>query len=78
MAIYTRYREKLINTSLRIAEGGIDDDDTVKVWGTIEGETTERQYWYSDLRGDNEHEVRDVIQANSKKREGGRSICECD
>jgi hypothetical protein len=68
MAIYTKLGEKLLNGSLRVDKDCIYDGEIVKVWGTVEGETTERHYWYSDLRGDKRHEVRDVVNANLKNR----------
>jgi len=45
------------------------NDQIVKVWATLEGQTAEKQYWLSDLVGDKKTEVRDVINANSKKRQ---------
>jgi hypothetical protein len=67
MAIYTKHGDKLINESLRVDLDCMFGDKIVKVWGVIEGGTTEKQYWYSDLVGDGKKEVRDVIHANAKK-----------
>jgi hypothetical protein len=42
----------------------------VKVWAKLEGQADDRQYWISDLIGDKKNEVRDVVKANLRKREG--------
>lgn len=67
MAIYTKYGEKLVNESLRVDAGCMSNDEVVKVWATVEGETAEKLYWISDVIGDNKREVQNVIQANLKK-----------
>lgn len=68
MAIRTKYGERVMNASLRIDAGCMFHDEIVKVWAIVEGETTEKQYWISDLIGDSKKEVRDVINSNLKKR----------
>ena len=73
MAIHTKWGEKLINESLRIDESCMFDGDIVKVWSIVEGETTEKQYWLSDLVPDSKREVRDVIESNKKKQESRNS-----
>lgn len=67
MAIFTKHGEKLINESLRVDGNCIFNEEIVKVWAVIEGQATEKQYWFSDLVGDTKKEVRDVINANIKK-----------
>lgn len=67
MAIDTKHGVRLINESLRVDQSCLVDGEIVRVWAIVAGETTERQYWLSDLRGDKKHEVRDVIHANLKK-----------
>ena len=67
MAVRTKYGERVINESLRIDGDCMFNDQIVKVWATLEGQTAEKQYWLSDLVGDKKTEVRDVINANSKK-----------
>jgi len=67
MAIYTKHGEKVINESLRVDQDCLFNDEIVKVWATVEGETAEKQYWFSDLVGDRKTEVRDVINSNLKK-----------
>jgi len=66
MAIYTKYGDKVINQSLRVDRDCLFNDDIVKVWATLEGQTTEKQYWISDLVGDKRKEVRDVINGNRR------------
>ena len=69
MAIYTKHGEKIINESLRIDSDCMFDDEIVKIWAIVEGETGEKQYWFSDLHGDRKREVQDVLDSNLKKRE---------
>jgi len=69
MAIYTKHGERMINESLRIDDACMFNDEIVKVWGIVEGESAEKRYWLSDLHGDRKREVRDVIQSNLKKSE---------
>lgn len=68
MAIFTKHGDKLLNASLRVDQECIYDEEIVKVWGMVDGETVEKQYWISDLRGDKKREVRDVIESNLKKK----------
>lgn len=67
MAIHTKYGERVINESLRIDADCLFNDQIVKVWATLEGQTVEKQYWLSDLVGNKKREVRDVIDTNLKK-----------
>jgi hypothetical protein len=67
MAIHTKHGERVINESLRIDAACLFNDEIVKVWATIEGQTAEKQYWLSDLVGDKRREVKEVIDANLKK-----------
>jgi hypothetical protein len=67
MAIYTKHGEKLLNPSLRVDQHCIHNGAIVKVWGIVEGERTEKQYWFSDLHAGKKHELSDVLQANLKK-----------
>ncbi|HEY6252023.1 MAG TPA: hypothetical protein VI685_18865 [Candidatus Angelobacter sp.] len=69
MAIHTKYGEKVINESIHTDQDCLFDGDIVKVWATLEGQATEKQYWISDLVGDRKKEVFDVIKSNLKKRE---------
>ena len=69
MAISTKFGENVISDSLRVGQNCIFNDEIVKVWATLDGQTAEKQYWISDLIGDRKKEIRDVIHANLKKRE---------
>jgi hypothetical protein len=69
MAIHTKFGEKVTNESLRVDQDCVFDDEIIKVWAKLEGQTDEKQYWISDLIGDSKKEVRDVINSNLKKRE---------
>lgn len=64
MTIRTKFGDNVISPSLRVDQGCFFNDEIVKVWATIEGQTTEKQYWISDLIADKKREVRDVIRAN--------------
>ena len=68
MAIRTKFGETLMNDSLRIDQDCLFDGDIIKVWAKIEDQSDEKQYWISDLVSDGKREVRDVINANLKKR----------
>lgn len=68
MAIRTKFGENVISESLRVDQDCLFDGNIVKVWATLEGQTTEKQYWISDVIGQDKKEVRDVINANLKKR----------
>lgn len=70
MAIHTKFGDKVVNESLRVEKDCLYDADVVKVWARLEGQAGDRQYWISDLIGDKKNEVRDVVKANLKKREG--------
>ena len=64
MTIRTKFGDNVISRSLRVEQDCLFNDEIVKVWATIEGQTSEKQYWISDLIGDKKREVRDVIRAN--------------
>ena len=68
MAIRTKFGETLMNDSLRVDQDCLFDGDIIKVWAKIEDQNDEKQYWMSDLVGNGKREVRDVINANLKKR----------
>lgn len=70
MAIRTKFGENVISESLHVEKDCLYDGDIVKVWVKLEDQTDDRQYWISDLIGDKKNEVRDVVKANLKKREG--------
>lgn len=72
MAIRTKFGDKVVSESLRVDKDCFYDADVVKVWARLEAQTDDRQYWISDLIGDKKNEVRDVIKANLKKREGAQ------
>lgn len=69
MAIRTKFGEQVVTESLRVDRDCLYDGDIVKVWAKLEGQPEDRQYWISDVIGDEKNEVRDVIRANLKKRE---------
>ncbi len=68
MAIRTKFGETVISESLRVDQDCLFDNDIIKVWAKLEGKNDEKQYWISNLVGDRNKEVRDVINANLKKR----------
>ena len=69
MAIYTKHDQKIINESIRVEGSCYFDEKLLKVWALVEGATTERQFFISDLKGDNgTAEVNDVIRAVLKTR----------
>lgn len=69
MAIYTKHGSKIINGSIRVDHGCYFDEKLLKVWALVEGANTERQFFISDLKGDNgKTEVDDVIRAVLKTR----------
>ena len=70
MAIRTKFGDKVVSESLRVDKDCLYDADVVKVWARLEAQTDDRQYWISDLIGDKKNEVRNVVKANLKKREG--------
>lgn len=70
MAIRTKFGDNVISESLRVDKGCLYDGAIVKVWAKLEDHTDDSQYWISDLIGDKKNEVRDVVKANLKKREG--------
>jgi hypothetical protein len=72
MAIRTKFGETVISESLHLDQDCLFDDDIIKVWAKLEGKNDEKQYWISDLVGDRKKEVRDVINANLKRRETER------
>jgi len=69
MAIRTKFGEAVITESLRVDQECLFDGGIIKVWAKLEGQNDEKQYWISDLIGDHKKEVRDMINANLKKRE---------
>jgi len=69
IAIRTKFGETVISESLRVDQDCLFDNDIIKVWAKLEGKSHEKQYWISDLVGDRKKEVRDVINANLKRRE---------
>ena len=70
MAIRTKFGDKVVSESLRVDKDCLYDADVVKVWARLEGQPDDKQYWISDLIGDHKNEVRNVVKANLKKREG--------
>ena len=70
MAIRTKFGDKVVSESLRVDKDCLYDADVVKVWARLEGQLNDKQYWISDLIGDRKNEVRDVVKANLRKREG--------
>lgn len=68
MAIRTKFGDNVINQSVRVDQDCIFNNEIIKVWATLEGQAIEKQYWISDLIGDQKREIRDVIKSNMKKR----------
>lgn len=69
MAINTKHGHRIINGSIRVEASCYFDEKLLKVWALVEGATTERQFFISDLKGDNgDTEVTQVIRAAQKSR----------
>ena len=69
MAIYTKHDQRIMNESIRVEASCYFDEKLLRVWALVEGATTERQSFISDLKGDNgDTEVTDVIRAALKSR----------
>lgn len=64
MTIRTKFGDNVTSRSLRVDQDCLFNDEIVKVWATIEGQTAEKQYWISDLIVDKKKEVSDLIRAN--------------
>lgn len=67
MAIYTKQGQKIVNESISIDGECWMGKEVVKIRARTEGDTVEQYFWKSDLRADNDREIRDVIKANTKK-----------
>jgi hypothetical protein len=72
MAICTKFGDKVINESLRIDQDCLFRGEIVQAWAILQGQTTEKKYWISDLIGDAKNELRHVLNSNLKKRNGGK------
>jgi hypothetical protein len=72
MAIRTKLGNKVINESLRIDQDCLFRGEIVQVWAILQGQTTEKKYWISDLVGDAKNELQHVLNSNVKKRNGGQ------
>ena len=68
MSIHTKFGDEIIAESLHIDQDCLFRGEIVQVWAILQGQTTEKKYWISDLVGDAKNELRDVINSNSKKR----------
>ena len=68
MAIHTKFGDKIINESVHADQDCVFHGEIVKVWAIMDGQTTPKQYWISDLVGDRKKELCDAIHANLKKR----------
>jgi hypothetical protein len=72
MAIRTKLGNKVINESLRIDQDCLFRGEIVQVWAILQGQTTEKKYWITDLVGDVKNELQNVLNSNLKKRNGGQ------
>ena len=65
MAIYTKTGDKV--TNIRIDGECYASDQLIQVWGLVEGQTSSRLLYISDLHADGgKQEIKDVIQATLK------------
>ena len=69
MALYTKYGRKIMNDSIMIDGDCFVGDKVIKIRALVEGGTTLRLLYLTDVLADNgKAEIDDVIRANLKKR----------
>jgi hypothetical protein len=68
VAIYTKLGKQLVKESITIDSGCYVGRKAIKIRACIEGQTSFKYFFISDLLADNgRQEIQDVINANSKK-----------
>lgn len=64
MSIYTKTGEKIVDFT--IDRECYFDAELVQIWATLEGDSTKRLLYISDLREDQKGEIKDVVRASLK------------